>query len=457
MAAPMTMVEQQGRGWLRWLLAFAEARSFRLLLWSGLAAQLLLVLLITSPWVRSSDSLEYLQLAEALSQGRYGGITAAGFEAEALRPPGYPAFLWLVLHVLHLPVVAAVVIQLAVYAACLALIVRWLRPIRFAPQLFLLCALIYLFPAIYVSALMSEAFAVLAMTVVALLATRTLSVPVLLGMGAVAALGAMFRPDLLLLPVAVTVALVLTQRFRLALLLPLLAAGVVLAPYTLYNAGSFGKLTPLPVASATGNSLYMSTWQDQLSQDDLNAFYQGRATRPAIESGLAGEVSRINRQIGVPPLTAPWYPKNYPDRRTQVLSSKLFGDAAKARIQAEPGRYARHVVGNVWKIWNTSVYPASTPTVAKLGLSLVSGLVLLLGLVGAVVTLVGPAGWPVPRIVALIFGYVPALQIWFHGEARYTTAVRPLLMMFAAVLVQQAVVRWHRRQQPEALPQAHPA
>lgn len=111
--------------------------ALRRSLWLVLVLQLVAVFFVTSPWIRGADSHEYLQLAGAIADGHFQSNTAAGLEPEALRPPGYPAFLAFVNHILGLPLGAAIAIQLAVYLACIALIAHWLRSYRYAAELFL--------------------------------------------------------------------------------------------------------------------------------------------------------------------------------------------------------------------------------------------------------------------------------------------------------------------------------
>lgn len=409
-----------------------------------------MLLAVLVPWERGSDSKEYLALANALDMGLYGSVTAAGFEPEALRPPAYPAVIWLLVELLGLPLGAVIGVQLLLYLCCLVALSRWLKVLRYGREAFLALNLIYVFPAIYISGIMTEAWAMAVMTATVLLAIKPPTTARLMTIGLVAGIGALFRPDLVLLPVAVAIALALTRGPALRLLIPVAVSGLMLLPFALYNKAYFGRLTPIPVASGTGNSLYMSTWQHRLSQDDLNSFYFKKPTPRTFELGLAQDVARLNAKIGADPYTAPWHPKGYPDRAREIRSSSVFRQAAKERIAADPTAYAAHVIGNVWNIWNTKTYPETLPWIGKLFLGFISGAMTILGLSGAAVTLLQPKSWPVPRAMALIFGYVPAVQIWFHGEGRYTSAVRPLLVLFAVVLIHQLVTRLLARNSPAA-------
>lgn len=136
-------------------LAFERDWLFYALL-AGLAAQAVLLAVLV-PWERGSDSKEYLALANALDMGLYGSVTAAGFEPEALRPPAYPAVIWLLVELLGLPLGAVIGVQLLLYLCCLVALSRWLKVLRYGREAFLALNLIYVFPAIYISGIMTEA------------------------------------------------------------------------------------------------------------------------------------------------------------------------------------------------------------------------------------------------------------------------------------------------------------
>jgi hypothetical protein len=400
--------------------------------------------------MRSFDSAEYLRLASSLHQGSYGSVTANGLEPEALRPPGYPAFLWLLIYGLRFPLALVVATQLLMYLASLWLIARSQRHEKYLPQMFLVLAAAYVFAPLYISAIMAEGVATLAVTCVAVLvAVREGRIGLrLTAIGLICGIAALFRPDLILLPVWVSGVLglqVLWER-RSALLTSVTVGGVlkaaiptavamaVLLPYAAWNYKTFERFSPLPVGGAVGNSLYLATWQNVLPPEDLNALYQKQATPNAQRAGLIEEVSRLNTEIGAHPLTAPWFPGEYPDRATQIRSGQVFGRAAVQRIRERPADFAWHVVSNgVWRLWNTSRYPPYTPAIAILPLMLLSGIIGVLGIAGVVLTLIRPRNWPLSSIQALVFLYLPLVHVWLHTEARYTAPVRPLLLLYAAV------------------------
>jgi hypothetical protein len=415
------------------------ADLFGLLFWPAMVVQASIAIFIDHPWL-TGDSDFYLGLVTSLEHGAYGWLYAGGYQPDALRPPGYPIILWLLLHRLHLSVAAVVGLQLSLYLAAVLMIDRRIVKLGYSSLPFRLLALIYPFGAIYCGFVMTEAWATFALAIVALLITSyRLTVAKLALAGLVAGLATLFRGDLLLLPLAIVFAAVVRDWRSSAVpaiagraLIPILAAAAVLAPYALWNARHFDRLSPIPVASAVGNSLYLATWQGKVPLEDLNALYGGVITPRVEESGLADEIRYLNSSIGADPLTPPFNPAAYPTPELQRLSSAVFLEAAKQRIVRDPGSYVRHVVGNVWALWNTSTYPAALPAIGRIGLTIISGMVYIMGLVGLLLALKERQ-----RIAAagLVLLYPMAIHLPLHTEARYTAAVRPLLMLFASFAI----------------------
>jgi len=407
--------------------------------WLGLATQLGLALVIDKPWM-TGDSDFYIRLAGSIDHGFYGWLREGAVQPDALRPPGYPAILWLLLYRLHFILALVVALQMVLYLASVLLIARRLDEDGVSPIPFGLLALIYPFGAIYCGFVMAEAWATIALTCLALLvSSQSLTTPRLAGAGLIAGLATLFRGDLLLLPLAIA-AIALARDWRsvpiprmaFRALVPVLAAAAMLTPYTLWNGRHFDRLSPIPVASAVGNSLYLATWQGKVPLDDLNALYARRFTPRVEASGLASEIRRLNASLGADPLTAPFNPAAYPTNQQQRQSSAIFLEAAKARIVADPASYARHVARNFWALWNTSNYPGAIPPIGQWGLALISGLVCIAGLVGVLVAM--QTRRPIAAC-GLILLYPMIIHLPLHTEARYTAAVRPLLLMFASLTV----------------------
>lgn len=439
--------------------ASAEKRRrnlVRRVLWAALLVEAALAVWTSRPWL-GGDSLFYLMLAQNLWRGCFGILHAGVCQADALRPPGYPLILALQLYGLHFTPAAVVIFQAALYLGSIRLIEALLQRLGINPIAFLIAALIYPFGLIYSTYVMTEAWAILALSACAFLITTArpdLGTSVALGL--IAGAAALIRSDLLLLAPALAGLVWLRGRqgHSLTRALPLAAlvlasAAIVILPYAAWNEEHFGKLSPAPIASAVGNTLYLAFWQSELSHDDLDPLYEGIVTPRVRATGLVPEMARLNRSMGAPPMTVPFNPADYPDQQAQIRSTQLFAKAAIADIEARPAQYLRHVGANVWLLWNTSIYPSTLPGPARLALRLISAALFVLGIAGLIAALRSKRSRDfVPSAVLLL--YFPAVHIWLHTEARYTAAARPLLLMFAAVFVSFAAAKRLPRVNPEA-------
>ena len=426
-----------------------NSQTTRIALWLLIVAQCAAVAFKLYPWL-AGDSPSYLKLAANLQQGFYGEILQGRIEPDALRPPGYPLILWFLMHVLKLSGGAVIVVQLGSYLLSLFLIERFLARLSLPSNLFLLIAAAYPFGAIYSSGFMTEPWVMLCYTAFALILGRqeTSYGAAVLG-GLLGGLLGLLRSDLLLIPLVGAAVLAwrairMPRDGRVNVLvsagLILAVAGLTLAPYAMWNRANFNKLFPAPMAAAAGNSLYSAYWQEHLSNETLTAFYSGRITPPLVKSGYVDEIRRLNTSFGAPELTSPANPVNYPDNRTRIRTNLVFGKAAVDHVRQEPTLYARHIVKNLWFLWNTSEYPG-IPVVAKFVLLLAAAAVCIFGISGGVLTLVGRLPVRLPRSLAILLFYPFAVHVPLHLEARYTAAARPLLMMFAAVMAMSLLKR----------------
>lgn len=431
------------------------------LAWAALLLQTLACFVVTAPWV-GGDTPVYLALAEGLKEGHYGWFEAGTLQPDPLRPPGYPLLLWVFLHGLQLPKAAVVIFQLPAYLLAVLVAQKHLVRRGVSPLPFLALSLIYIFPAIYSAYLLTEALTLLLLTLGAILLDKSeMSFKDAAAIGGLFGGAALLRSDMVLVPFVAIAVLILRaigkRRFELSALgsssIIAASAALVLSPYMVWNYRNFGTASPVPVASAVGNSLYHATWQGKLPLEDLDALYSGSVTERQKASGLLHEVVKANAEIGAPPLTAPWNPAAYPTTQTQIRSTEIFLRLAIDRIQADPLHYLKHVGGSVWRLWNTTEYPPRTPGIARLFLILVSGAVAVLGLAGLALSLIRPAGWPLSFGQALIPLYVLGVHVWLHAEARYTASVRVLLVMNASVFIWWI---WRRLPRPSLPVRDHP-
>ena len=408
--------------------------------WLVIVLESAAALYLFRPWA-IGDSFHYLLLARNLADGHYGAVTAAGFEPDVLRPPGYPLVLYFLLHVLGLPRGAVVAVQLAGICGSIFAVQRHLSARGMNPTPFVILAALYPFPLLYGANLLAESWTIVATTAAALLLARGSALSYALS-GAVAALAALMRSDMLLLPLILAGVIAIHEmRNRSSAaamgraLLPIGAAVLVLLPYTAWNYVHFNRASPAPVAGAVGTSLYLSTWQRELTWDDIEAINARRTTTPHIDAiGLGPALRQINRSIGAPENILAFDPWAYPTDHLRIAAANEFRRAAVDRIAANPGRYVEHVLHNVWALWVTKRYDG-LPTIVGLALATSSVAVFVLGLAGMGMALVRARNWPLPWLLAPVTLYPAAIHLRLHTEARYTAATRLLLVMFAGAML----------------------
>jgi hypothetical protein len=424
----------------RKLKRISDTRWVQLGLWLVLFAEGLLAVWFSRPWI-AGDSPYYLQLADSICHGRYGSVTAAGFQPDVLRPPGYPAMLCVLRGALGLPIPAIVLLQLGAYLLSIFVLSRVLVRRGYSATLMLLLAIAYPASMMYGTPLMTEAWAQIGLALVVFLVERKRPTPVALVLaGLCCGLAAYFRSDLLPVPLFLAAFLFLHEiRSKAPLLrsigvaaIPVLSAGVLLLPYAVWNERHFNWPLPVPVAGAVGTSLYLSTWQGKLPNDDLAALYGGVLTPRAASLGLGNEVRGLNRRLGANPLTGPWNAADYPTNAQRIELTRLTRQLAMQRIAAEPSNYIDHVLANIWRLWQANSFPPSLPPAAIILIEFASWVIFLVGCAGIALSFVRPRNWPLSAAPSVILLTVPIVHIWLHTEARYTAAVRPILLLLAA-------------------------
>lgn len=344
-----------------------------------------------------------------------------------------------------------VVLQLFLYLSALVSITLTLRRLGYNEVWFIALAAIYPFGAIYSAFVSVEAWLIFLVSVSAtLIARHDIHMRHVILAGVLSGMAAMCRSDMLLLPVVLALA-ILWPRWRIgsvnrslllrAAVVPALATCVMI-PYSYWNLTTGGGFRPSPTAAAVGSSLYTTTWQEHVGLDDLNALNRRQVTRQAVRSGLISEVIRLNSSIGAPPLTPPFNPAAYPTRDLQIRSNLVFGTAALERVRSDPQSYLRRLMKNLFLLWNTSEYPDAIPGLLKVGLRVVSLIVSLAGLAMGIWILISKRErWREAQLsIMMLYPYL--VHIPLHTEARYTAASRPLLLMFASLLLIEVVRSW---------------
>ncbi len=409
-------------------------------------AQSALLLVMTKPWL-TADSSKYLALAEALKNGAFGIVENGLFQPEVVRPPGYPALLFIVLHSLKQELDAVIIIQLALYLFSVFLVERILIKYEIPSLPLLLLALLYPVTCAYAAQIMTEGVSIFLVALIAfLLATpKSLTVRRLFGSGVLTGVAILCRPDLLLLP------------FFLAFFLGAAIAGgpsgerglggafiktlapiaaglsLLLVPYAVRNYIILGELTPLPPAGAIGNSLYTATWESTLTLKDFDSLYAGPVSKAAEDSGYLSEVMRINKSIGAEDKTPPFNPESYP-QELRIRASRAYAKEAIERMLHNPGDYILRSVGQWWRLFNTAEYPDRLPIELKMLLRICSAAVWLLGFAGTIHLFLTGARFAL-KIPSVVLLYFPMVHMWLHTEARYTASARLLLLFNASILL----------------------
>jgi hypothetical protein len=409
-------------------------------------------MVMAKPWL-TPDSLKYLALADAFTNGAFGVVENGLFQPEIVRPPAYPAFLFIVLHLLNQNVAVVVIIQLALYLISVFLFERLLIRHGITALPLLLLALIYPAISAYAAQIMTEGISIfLVAVIVFLLATpRSITAPRLFASGVLAGVAILCRPDLLLLPLFLGAAIAISEygkrgsgRAAVKTLVPMLAGcSLFLVPYAVRNYIMFGAPSPLPPAGAIGNSLYTATWESTLTVKDFNSLYTGPVSKAVEDSGFMSEVIRINKSVGAPPMTPPINPESY-SQEVRVMAGRAYAREAFERMLRNPGGYIGHSIGKWWRLFNTAEYPDGLPAVLKSLLRISSALVWLLGFAGTILLFLKGADFGL-KIPSVVLFYFPMVHMWLHTEARYTASARLLLLFNASILLFAAYRKFGKR------------
>lgn len=403
-------------------------KMFKYLLWVVIIGECLVMMRVI-PWL-SPDSQGYLNLAHSLSSGTFGGI-----EPDAIRSPGYPVFLWIFVELLHLPLIAIVIVQMALYLFSIYLIQKLLEDHHINPLWFLGSLIVYPAAAAYSVPILSEAITIAIVSGIVYLLSRPNKPSNLLLMASsfLAAIAVLVRPSTIGLPVIVCIIGYFRLKAIKPVLLSLLIGILVLMPFSIRNLIVFKRFTPMPVASAIWQSLYAASWEGELNSLDIVSIGTGNYTNAVYQSGILQEFEKINLSFGAPSDIISFSPGAYPTTSLQIASSSAFREAALERIQKNPASYAWHVMGGWWRLWNTKNYPDSLPQMFGLILMITSALICILGYIGGIYYLRKSFD---PLLAAFfILLYFPLVHCWLHTEARYTAPARLLLVLFASVVI----------------------
>jgi hypothetical protein len=179
-----------------------------------------------------NDAQFYLDLAKSISHGSYGLSYP-----EAVRSPGLPIFLWILVYLLKFPLVVVVGINMFLYLASVFLIERLVKHYDTKPLWFLALACIYPAAAAYSVPICTEAatIALVATTVYLLSRPGKLSVRALAWASLLASITVLFRPSTVGLPLIVCAVGYIRTRAAQPVLLSFIVVVIVLTPFAIRN------------------------------------------------------------------------------------------------------------------------------------------------------------------------------------------------------------------------------
>jgi len=379
-------------------------------------------MVLRRPWM-FGDSTEYLQLATNLVGGHgYLSASPEGLEPSALRPVGYPLFL-AALFFIHLPIWGVVACQMGLYLGSLFVASRYLIENAQERTFFLAAATLYVFPFVYSVAILSECLTV-PMVVLAILSIRRRS-PVLAGI--VSGSACLARGDMAFLILFTVVAIWWRAGWRKAVL-SLSVSILVLVPYSLWNFTTFGEASPLPLATVSGQSLFLATWESKLQLSDLKLMVGGAVTPAARASGFATQVAQDDALASKMAPAGPYH-----SRQIQIVAPHIYMEAALSRIASDPIGFVAHDVRSLWRLFNTGEFD-NIPRLIQWALQAISSAVWILSIAGFLIALIERKNdvliLSAFLVVTLLVPHIP-----LHTEARYTAASRiPMLMAVAMVV-----------------------
>lgn len=392
------------------------------LLWGVIAAEAVLALWMSYPWM-ADDSRAYLTVAENLRT--VGLVTSSPNDPMPfiVAPPGYPWFLNIFHIRLHLPIAAIIVAQLGMVLLAYRILSTGLTPHR--RIVFLALSALYIFPLFYAAQLLSEAICMLLVAAIVATGWRAKTARDWAIVGGLVGLAALFRTDMTPIIGAVMI-FAFARRGAAPALAALAAMLLVLTPYSLWNAQKFSRFTPFPVGATVGHSLFIASWEPVLTLDDLMATQGRPPTERAIASGYYGQIVAVRQQAA----------QAGGDLAEQAMAtSAAYKRQALANIEAHPGRMVTHIANATWRLFVSD--PRSFPAFARVPLTLIAILMLGLAVIGGATRAMR---WPATVALAVLIPHLP-----LHTEARYTAAIRPILLLCATHGVVLLYRLWRQR------------
>ena len=245
------------------------------------------------------------------------------------------------------------------------------------------------------------------------------------------------RPNLLPLGFVVAAGMATAHRkFRPALLVAAFSV-VALVPLSVWNYTHFRKFTPLPALGGSGVPLFYGVWESVLPSAQLTEFYDGEPpSKLLIKSGMVAQLRKINLAVG----TTPDNPSPFPlcsvrgsERADQLLRAATVQDAERW-----PGAYLWHEARVGVTNWLPTLALRRFPQPLRLLLWIDVVAVPLLGFIGLIsLTRSSGEGRLLGFVGLAAVAYFTVSLGWFVSQSRYTVPLRLVLLLGAAVFVDE--------------------
>ncbi len=397
------------------------------------------VVIKTRPWM-TGDSKRYLSLSDELKNNySYGLATIDGFEPEGMRSPGYPVFVLASKTLLDNSDFGIILIQIILYFASIWLVWRVTCKLfnKTCGLIFLLVSSIYPFIMYSVGQISPEIPTVFlfSLSFYLLLDLSLFRVAVV---AALIAITAYFRPNLVFLNGILFFSLIFVdyRDWRKPLWVFIMSV-LIMFPFTLRNYLVFGRPTPLPIVSGSGNSLMFASWMSKVSIDSVVKYNRGEINEEIRHSGMLEQIAEINRQVGVPENTIFSTVESYPTNKSKIQANELLTKYALQNISEDRIGFSKTVISNSIRMWFTSHIPEEFPLWLRATFLIEGILVFLLAVFGLLKILRERTKQNEFIMIYLtgIFGYFIITLSWLHTEARYTITVRLFVLMLASYTI----------------------
>lgn len=423
-----------------------------------------------------TDQAGYTRLGEALAKtGRFTRFPFyPRYIPEALRTPGYPAFVALVNLTIGQGQLPVAIAQAMVFAAICLIVYAMTRLVASDNVAFGAGLATALFPPLpyFVALTLTEVFITFLVTAAMYLWLRALREGGgwIVAAGVALAAAALTRPSFQYLAVALAAfACVIAPRGRFAVRRSLLLIAVTLlgvAPWIAYNVVYFNVVALSPPAAGVGRTLWEGSWQvalpgrEQATLTHLAETVWDRAaldravTAYAAETGLDAELplryvhqwQDVRRMWDAP--TDPW------ERvLARIAADHEYGRLARENISRGPAQHIwRRLTRGLALLWITEIPVRYTdinrlPTVTIRAIWLAQAVLLVLAAAGLVALWLLGGRAEAGAFAALVV-YVTAVHAVLYSEARYAMPAKPVVLILATLAVARLggpfSTRWHR-------------